>query len=483
MHRDHSSHVHRQRISRQPFSLWQTLGLCTVGICTVSLLGMFVPVRARDLAVAQAEPVRQPSGHGLQQVSDQTSGKSDPLQDPDELELGEFELPLEYAPGEEEGRGWMCPGMQPAPRQRAMFIVRQEMIGRAEPAGETMDVDFLFPAPRNLGEQRRLASRVQVKFAPFERMSEAEELLEYKTELIYSQPYNNPFVRVRVTAPPGDVTVDVDSWISNLRPPVGKTQDQTLRFLRRKRAQKTLDKFVEKFNVRETPHWAKPEERQPRGPDIVKASGKTPFELVHSVVTQTSKLVPYQAGLHMTDPFQVMLTGGGDAESRASVVWYALQNQMRVTQVTGYFRPFVDTEYAGFDAWNAMGLDGYCIADVRDPVSYLGHDHAQFVGTSIGADHVLEDYPQISRHQSYSAGLYFFTGGEFTMRQFAAVTATSGLAVDAPGGRYTFPQTEELIGRGAAADELDAQLRNPPPGIIQLAKEVSKKRIEVNRRR
>lgn len=419
---------------------------------------------------------------GQNQTRDRSSIQDDEQRE--RLDLGEFELPFEYAPGEEEGHGWLCPSLQPLPKQRAMFIVRQEMAARTKPEGETISVELLFPAPRNLGEQRRLASRIRVMFSSSGQLDDAPQILDHTAELIYSQPYNNPFVKVRFDAAEGDVTVHVDSWISNVRPPVRKTEDMAKRFLRMKRRPNVIDEFNESFAVTSALHWAEPEGDQPRGPDIVKAQGKTPFELAHNVVQQTARLVPYQAGLHMTDPFQVMTSSGGDAESRATVVWYALQHEMPACQVSGYNRQYVDTTFAGFDAWNAMVLDGFCIADVggEDVASYLGHDHAQFVATSIGTDHILEDYPQVPRHMSYSAGMYFHGAGRVTMRQYAALIATSGLAFDLPDGRYTFPKSEGATGRGEAADELDEQLRNPPPGILQLAEEIAAKRREVNAR-
>lgn len=404
-----------------------------------------------------------------------------PAEDP--LNLGEFELPLEYAPGEEEGRGWLCPSLQPAPKQRAMFIVRQEMIATTEPEGETIPIDLLFPAPRNLGEQRRLASRIRVKFGSHDDIDAPERLLDYTAELIYSQPYNNPFIRVRFNAPHGEVIVHVDSWISSMRPSPGKVDAMVKRFARTRRSPQDLEEFNETYKITPIIHWAKPEAGQPTGPDIVKAAGETPFALAQHVVQQTASLVPYQAGLHMTDPFQVMTADGGDAESRATVVWYALQHEMPSCQVSGYERQFVDTTFAGFDAWNAMVLDGYAVADVGSAEdSYLGHDHAQYVATSIGMDHILEEYPQVPRHMSYSAGLYFHNEGRVTIRQYASLVATSGLAFDLPNGRYTFPKAEGAVGRGAAAEELDAELRDPPPGIIALAEQVARQRQEVNQR-
>ncbi len=403
-------------------------------------------------------------------------------QDRDDLDLGEFELPLEYGPGEEEGQGWLCPSIEAAPFQRAMFIVRQEMIGRAEPRGQTMPVEFLFPAPRNLGEQRRLASRIRVHFSTLDEDVGEDRLLDYTAELIYSQPYNNPFLRVRFSSPRGEVKVQVDSWISNLRPAAGKLENYAEYFRRMNVGLDAVNAFCSRYKVKPVSHWAEPKEGQPRGADLVSANGNSPFELVYDVLSQTAKLVPYEPGKHMTDPFQVLDSEGGDAESRATVVWYALQDEMRVCQVSGYNRQFVDTEFAGFDAWNALVLDGYTVADVGDSFNYLGHDHAQYIATSIGTDHVLEDYPQLKRHLSYSAGLYSFNDGELTMRQFASLTATSGLAFGLPNGRHTFPKTDATLGRGEGSRELDADLRKPPPGIVQLVKEVLQQRRDVNDR-
>lgn len=399
------------------------------------------------------------------------------------LDLGEFAFPLEYGPGEAEGRGWLCPSLLPAPSQRAMFLIRQEMKLRAL-GPEASHVELWVPAPRNLGEQRRLASRIRLSFWAADAKPGAKPTsLAHETALVYSEPYHNPFLHVRFEAAPGDVTLHVDSWVCNLRPPAGKLQDVAERFRKLQRSSRKLEEFRTAHGVEFLPHWAEPTDDQPRGAEIVHASGNTPFELVAHACQQTAKLVPYEAGKHMTDPFQVMTAGGGDSESRASVVWYALQEQMPVSQVSGYYRPFVDTEFAGFDSWNAMVLDGYCVADVGEGFSYLGHDHAQYVATSIGADHILPELPNIPRHASLSAGLYTFRGGDIEMRQFAALTATSGLAFNLPDGRYTFPQAETLRGRGADAAELDADLREPPPGIMHLMEEVTAKRIEANARK
>jgi hypothetical protein len=125
-----------------------------------------------------------------------------------------FNIPFEYAPGETEGKGMLASGIL-GPRELELMPFRHEIEARFQASEGKPKI--LVPLPRNLGDQRRLHTELQI-------VSEGTPWVygeDYTVTVTHSEPDRNPFAVIhtrRKASPKELLTIIVDSWILHVKP-------------------------------------------------------------------------------------------------------------------------------------------------------------------------------------------------------------------------------------------------------------------------